>query len=87
MATFKTRNSRNIKTGCNRKHQSELDLGEPPVQAEELHFNYLRGKKATNPRPIVTIFSFALGDSSLCWIICQDGVDVCDAPVLEKLGG
>jgi len=80
MATFKTRELKNIKKLA--VIVSTHGLGEPPVQAEDF-FNYLRGKKAPNLAH-VQFSVLALGDSSYV-DYCQTGRDF-DA-VLEKLGG
>lgn len=79
MASFKTRDLKNIKNLA--VIVSTHGLGEPPVQAEDLH-KYLHGKKAPNLSHIH--FSvLALGDSSYV-DYCQTGKDF-DA-ILEKLG-
>ncbi|SIT03341.1 sulfite reductase (NADPH) alpha subunit [Zobellia uliginosa] len=79
MASFKTRELKKIKNLA--VIVSTHGLGEPPVQAEDLH-KYLHGKKA----PDLSHLHFsvlALGDSSYV-DFCQTGKDF-DA-VLEKLG-
>ncbi|CAZ94378.1 assimilatory sulfite reductase (NADPH) flavoprotein subunit [Zobellia galactanivorans] len=79
MASFKTRDLKKIKNLA--VIVSTHGLGEPPVQAEDLH-KYLHGKKA----PDLSHLNFsvlALGDSSYV-DFCQTGKDF-DA-VLEKLG-
>lgn len=79
MASFKTRDLKKIKNLA--VVVSTHGLGDPPVQAEDLH-KYLHGKKAPNLSHI-NFSVLALGDSSYV-DFCQTGKDF-DA-VLEKLG-
>lgn len=79
MASFKTRDLKKIENLA--IIVSTHGLGEPPVQAEDLH-KYLHGKKAPNLSH-VNFSVLALGDSSYA-DFCQTGKDF-DA-VLEKLG-
>jgi len=79
MASFKTRDLKKIKNLA--VVVSTHGLGEPPVQAEDLH-KYLHGKKAPNLSH-VNFSVLGLGDSSYV-DFCQTGKDF-DA-VLEKLG-
>ncbi|MDO6519417.1 assimilatory sulfite reductase (NADPH) flavoprotein subunit [Zobellia uliginosa] len=79
MASFKTRELKKIKNLA--VIVSTHGLGEPPVQAEDLH-KYLHGKKAPDLSH-VHFSVLALGDSSYV-DFCQTGKDF-DA-VLEKLG-
>ncbi|CAH8281914.1 sulfite reductase (NADPH) flavoprotein alpha-component [Mariniflexile fucanivorans] len=79
MASFKTRDLKTIKNLA--IVVSTHGLGEPPVQAEDLH-KYLHGKKAPNLSH-VNFSVLGLGDSSYV-DFCQTGKDF-DA-VLEKLG-
>ncbi len=79
MASFKTRNLKNIKNLA--VIVSTHGLGEPPIQAEDLH-KYLHGKKAPNLSHMQ--FSvLALGDSSYV-DFCQTGKDF--DTVLAQLG-
>ncbi len=79
MASFKTRELKNIKNLA--VIVSTHGLGEPPVQAEDLH-KYLHGKKAPNLSH-VNFSVLALGDSSYV-DFCQTGKDF--DTILEKLG-
>ncbi|MFB9056746.1 assimilatory sulfite reductase (NADPH) flavoprotein subunit [Mariniflexile ostreae] len=79
MASFKTRNLKSIKNLA--VIVSTHGLGEPPVQAEDLH-KHLHGKKAPDLSHI-NFSVLALGDSSYV-DFCQTGKDF-DA-VLETLG-
>lgn len=79
MASFKARNLKKVKNLA--VIVSTHGLGEPPIQAEDLH-KYLHGKKAPNLSH-VQFSVLALGDSSYV-DFCQTGKDF-DA-VLEKLG-
>lgn len=80
MASFKTRDLKKIRNLA--VIVSTHGLGDPPVQAEDLHA-YLHGKKA----PDLSHLQFsvlALGDSSYVEF-CQTGRDF--DTILEKLGG
>lgn len=79
MATFKTRELKNIKNLA--IVVSTHGLGEPPVQAEDFH-KYLHGKKAPNLSH-VNFSVLGLGDSSYV-DFCQTGKDF--DTILEKLG-
>ncbi|MDD7886784.1 assimilatory sulfite reductase (NADPH) flavoprotein subunit [Flavivirga sp. 57AJ16] len=79
MASFKTRELKNIKNLA--VVVSTHGLGEPPVQAEDLH-KYLHGKKAPNLSH-VNFSVLGLGDSSYV-DFCQTGKDF--DTILEKLG-
>ena len=79
MASFKTRDLKKIKNLA--VVVSTHGLGEPPVQAEDLH-KYLHGKKAPDLSH-VNFSVLGLGDSSYV-DFCQTGKDF-DA-VLKKLG-
>lgn len=79
MASFKARNLKQVKNLA--VIVSTHGLGEPPIQAEDLH-KYLHGKKAPNLSH-VKFSVLALGDSSYV-DFCQTGKDF-DA-ALEKLG-
>src|SRR5690606_31224590 len=80
MATFKTRDLKKVENLA--IIVSTHGLGDPPLQAEDLH-KCLHGKKAPNLSHI-NCSVLALGDSSYVEF-CQTGRDF-DA-VLEKLGG
>src|SRR5690606_38249539 len=79
MASFKSRDLKKIKNLA--VIVSTHGLGEPPVQAEDLH-KYLHGKKAPDLSHI-NFSVLSLGDSSYV-DFCQTGKDF-DA-ILEKLG-
>jgi len=79
MASFKTRDLKKIKNLA--VIVSTHGLGDPPVQAEDLH-KYLHGKKAPNLSH-VNFSVLGLGDSSYV-DFCQTGKDF--DTVLEKLG-
>lgn len=79
MASFKARNLKKIKNLA--VIVSTHGLGEPPIQAEDLH-KHLFGKKAPNLSE-VRYSVLALGDSSYV-DFCQTGKDF--DTVLEKLG-
>ena len=80
MASFKTRDLKNINNLA--IIVSTHGLGEPPVQAEDLH-KYLHGKKALDLSH-VNFSVLGLGDSSYV-DFCQTGKDF--DTILEKLGG
>lgn len=80
MATFKTRDLKKVENLA--IIVSTHGLGDPPLQAEDLH-KFLHGKKAPNLSHI-NFSVLALGDSSYVEF-CQTGRDF-DA-ILEKLGG
>lgn len=80
MASFKARKLKKVKNLA--VIVSTHGLGEPPIQAEDLH-EHLYGKKAPNLSH-VKFSVLALGDSSYV-DFCQTGKDF--DKVLEKLGG
>src|SRR5690606_19518212 len=79
MASFKTRDLKKVENLA--IIVSTHGLGDPPIQAEDLH-KYLHGKKAPNLSH-VNFSVLALGDTSYA-DFCQTGKDF-DA-ILEKLG-